>query len=264
MVSSDSTASPIHSVRTQAARVLLVGMLCLLALLGVSAKSYADIGVNVPCAHGGNFTASACVNGKSGETYFAGFDDFRNVALTAAGSISTNTRHTNQVMWVYTQPDEWQWVEVGIRKGYWLPCNCVDYIAYWADINSAGTEFRHTISSTISADASDHQYEIKRDGTNHNYWDVYYDYNLVGQSTNQGSSTAYEVQHGLETTEISTNTSSGLANHSPLEYMNASGVFVHDPYEQTWVDSKCSGTTLASNCLTGYGNGSDVWYSGKG
>ena len=46
--------------------------------------------------------------------------------------------------------------------------------------------------------------------------------------------------------------------------MDANGTFVHDPYAQTWVDSKCSGTTMASNCLTGYGNGSDVWYSGKG
>ena len=229
-----------------------------------SQDSYAGVGSGATCSHGMHKISTACVNGQNGETYFAGFDDFRNVSMTAASSNATNDRHTNQTMWVFTQADESQWIETGIRQGYWPPCNCTDYVAYWADFNSVGAEFRHTISSTISADGSDHQYEIKRDASNHNYWDVYYDYNFVGQSTNQGSSVAYEIQHGLETTEISTNTSSGLANHSPLEYMNASGVFVHDPYAQTWVDSKCSGTTLASSCLTGYGNGSDVWYSGKG
>lgn len=250
--------------RNFVSKMLFAGSLLAAPLVVAPGNAFAGVGPGTTCAHGGNSSATACVNGKNGEVYFAGFDDFRNVALTAAGASSSSAIHTNQEMWVYTHADESQWVEVGIRKGYWLPCNCVDYIAFWADFNSNGTEFRHTISSTISADNSDHQYEIKRDASNHNYWDVYYDYNLVGQSTNQGSSTAYEIQHGLETTEMSTNTSSGLANHSPLEYMNASGVFVHDPYEQTWVDSKCSGITMASICLTGYGNGSDVWYSGKG
>ena len=91
---------------------------------------------------------------------------------------------------------------------------------------------------------------------------MYLDFNLVGTSTNQGSSTGYEVQHGLETTAINANTASGNANHSPLEYENAAGAFVHDPYQKTWVDSPCSpNTATGNNCLTGYGNGPDVWRS---
>jgi hypothetical protein len=223
----------------------------------------ANVGQNQPCAHGGNYSATACVNGNNGEVYTGGFDDFRNVSLTATGASSSNPIHTNQEMWLYTHSNESQWVEMGLRQGYWIPCNCVKYVLFWADFNSAGQEFRHTISYP-SADNSVHEYEILRDGANQSYWDVYYDYNYIGQSTNQGSSTGYEVQHGLEVTEISGNTKSGLANHSPLEYRDTSGTFVHDPYQKTWVDSQCPGMTQGTTCLTGYGNGTDVWEAAKG
>jgi hypothetical protein len=93
---------------------------------------------------------------------------------------------------------------------------------------------------------------------------VYLDFNLVGTSTDQGSQTGYEVQHGLETTTVSTDSHSGLAEHSPLEYENAAGSFVHDPYEATWIDDACTPpTSTGAHCLTGYGNGSDVWNAAK-
>jgi hypothetical protein len=185
------------------------------------------------------------------------------VSLTASGASSSNPIHINQEMWFYTHSNESQWVEVGLRKGYWIPCSCVDYVRFWAAFDSAGNEHRHTIGFP-SADGSEHTYEVLRNAGNLSYWDVYLDYNNVGTSTNQGSSYGYEVQHGIEMTEITSNTASGLANHSPLEYMNLNGAFVHDPYEKTWVDSKCSGTSTGNNCITGYGNGSDVWPAAKG
>lgn len=199
----------------------------------------------------------------NGERYYAGVDNFTNVQLNADGASSTNGIHTNQEMWFYTHADESQWVETGIRQGYWIPCACVHYVQFWAEFDAVGNELRHTIALT-SANGSDHTYEIQRDSSNHNYWNVYLDYNLVGTATNQSSATGYEVQHGLETTELGPNTYSGLANHSPLEYENAAGTFVHDPYERTWIDDPCSPpTSSGAYCLTGYRDGPDVWYAGK-
>jgi hypothetical protein len=230
---------------------------------GLAAPTSAGVGAGQPCAHGGNFSATGCVNGRNGERYYAGFDDFRNVALTATGASASNLIHINQEMWFYTHATESQWVEMGLRQGYWIPCGCVRYVRFWADFDAAHNEYRHTIAYP-AADGTDHQYEVLRNSSNHNNWDVYVDYNFIGTSTNQGSATGYEVQHGLETTVINGNVHSGLANHSPLEYMNSAGAFVHDPYEATWVDSRCSGTTTGTYCLTGYGNGSDVWEAAKG
>lgn len=250
-------------MRTILRSIALLGAVLALVVGEMALPSAAGVGAGQTCAHGFHPSATACVNGRNGERYYGGFDDFRNVALTATGASSTNGIHINQEMWFYTHADESQWVETGLRQGYWLPCACVRYTRFWADFDAAGNEYRHTISYP-AADGSDHQYEVLRNSSNHNYWDVYIDYNRVGTSTNQGSSTGYEVQHGLETTEIDGNVHSGLANHSPLEYMNGAGAFVHDPYEANWVDSRCSGTTTGANCLTGYGNGSDVWEAAKG
>lgn len=243
---------------------LTIGLLiAAVVAVGGALPGYAGVGSGQPCAHGGNYGSSGCVNGKNGEVYYGGFDDFRNVSLTATGASSTNPIHVNQEMWFYTHSNESQFVEMGLRQGYWNPCGCVSYVLFWADWDSSLNEYRHTISYP-SADNSVHEYEVIRDASNHSYWNVYYDYNYIGQSTNQNSSAGYEVQHGLEVTAINSNTYSGLANHSPLEFMDGSGAFVHDSYEQTWVDSPCSGTTTGASCLTGYGNGSDVWEAAKG
>jgi hypothetical protein len=183
--------------------------------------------------------------------------------LHADGASATNAIHTNQEMWFYTAADEQQFVEIGVRQGYWIPCSCVDYVRFWATWN--GSEHRHTIGRPVNGNGSNHTYEIQRDSTNHTDWNVYFDFNLVGTSTTLTSDTGYEVQHGLETTALNANTSSGLANHSPLEYENAAGSFVHDPYEKTWIDSPCDPpTSMGNTCLTGYGNGSDVWQAAKG
>jgi hypothetical protein len=247
--------------RTTAGVIALIVMTMM--SVGVRPAS-AGVGANQPCAHGGNYGSTGCVNGDNGEHYFAGVDNFTNVQLGANGGSSTNPIHTNQEMWFYVTHDETQFVEIGVRLGYWIPCSCFEYVQFWATLDSAGNEHRHTIAVT-SGDGSDHTYEIQRASANHTDWNVYVDYNSVGTSTVLSSDTGYEVQHGLETTVLNGNTFSGLANHSPLEYENAAGTFVHDPYEHTWIDSPCSPPTSTGNaCLTGYGNGSDVWKAAKG
>jgi hypothetical protein len=245
------------------ARLIFAASALAAGLLMAASPAGAGVGPTATCAHGGNKSGTGCVNGRDGERYIGGFDDFRNISLTAAGASSGNPIHINQEMWFYTHSNESQFVEVGLRKGYWIPCSCVDYVRFWADFDSSGVEHRHTIGRP-SADGSEHTYEVLRNASNLQNWNVYLDYNNVGTSTNQNSAYGYEVQHGIEMTEITSNTASGLANHSPLEYMNLNGAFVHDPYEKTWVDSKCSGTSMGNTCITGYGNGSDVWQAAKG
>jgi len=231
---------------------------------GASVAS-ADVGPGASCAHGYYPVSVGCVNSQNNEVYYGGYDNFDNVGLVAAGASTSNpTPHTNQEMWFYTQPDDAQWVETGIRQGYWVPCACVTYATFWAEFDTSNNEYRHTISYS-SADGSNHSYEIQQDSSTPNYWDVYYDYNLVGTATYQLNDAGYEIMHGLETSEVDSNTSSDIANHSPLEYEDSSGAWVYDPYEQSWVDYPCSPpSSTGSNCLTGYGNGSDVWYAGKG
>src|SRR5580765_2778551 len=73
------------------------------ALLALTLAPLADAGVgpNATCAHGGNDSGTACVNGKNGERYLGGYDNFRNVSLTASGASSSNPIHINQEMWFY-------------------------------------------------------------------------------------------------------------------------------------------------------------------
>lgn len=78
------------------------------------------------------------------------------------------------------------------------------------------------------------------------------------------SSTGYEIENGLETTDIDTTTYWALANHSPLEYMNSARSWVHYPYERHWVDYPRSGTSTGNYCLTGDSVGYDVWKAAHG
>ncbi|RNL78534.1 hypothetical protein EFL95_05425 [Nocardioides marmorisolisilvae] len=231
--------------------------------LAVAPGAFA-VGSGTACTHGGNYGSVKCVNGQNNERFYGAFDDFVDVALEASGASSSNPVHTNQAMWLYTHSDGSQWVELGIRRGYWVPCSCVKYTRYWAEFTSSGAEMRHTLT-TPAAPNGEHTYEILRSTSDHTRWNVYVDYNLKGQATYQNSATGYEIENGLETTALNTTTSSGLANHSPLEYMNAAGAFVHYSYERHWRDQPCSGTSTGATCMTGYATGEyDVWKAAKG
>jgi hypothetical protein len=253
----------------RAARIATVGvatrmiLLVLLCFFTMTTQAVA-VGAGTSCAHGGNYASVKCVNGQSNERYYGAFDDFVDVPFKSTGASSENSVHVNQEMWLYTHRDHSQWVELGIRHGYWLPCKCVKYSRFWAEFTSSGAEMRHGLASPAPGKA-EHTYEILRDTSHHNYWNVYVDYNLKGQAKYQASATGYEIENGLETTALNSMTSSGLANHSPLEYMNSAGSFVHYSYERHWIDSSCSGEATKTNCLTGYNAGSkDVWKAAKG
>lgn len=183
------------------------------------------------------------MNGKYGETYIGGFDNFTDLTMNAP---TNGIDHINNELWLYTRSDEAQWVETGIRSGSWPGtggCQC-GYGRFWADINSSGTEFRHLIAFIGNGNGSNHTYEIIRDTANLYNWDVYVDYNFVGKSTDQHSSTAYEVQMGLEDSLLSPATYAAMFNHSPLMYMAPSGVFYTFSYMVIWEDHPCSSYPL--------------------
>lgn len=245
--------------------VSITGIFSVLALL----QSAWAVGSAHPCPHGGNASATACVENLGGAIYYGGYDNFSDNNMTTSYWAIQQGNHVNNEMWFYTHSNLSQWVEVGIRQGYWpgvggSTCNCA-YGRFWADFDSLGYEHRHAIAFTGPTGAN-HTYEIIRDSGNHNYWDVYVDYNFVGQSTDQYSAAGYTVQMGLEDSDVSPDTSAATFNHSPLEYMATNGAFYRFSSNnvQWWVDYGCGEPgAVQGYCLNGVGNGSDVWYDSK-
>jgi hypothetical protein len=135
-----------------------------MALLCVASPAYAGVGPGQPCAHGGNSTSSACLNGQNGDVYYGGRDNFNDNNMTTSASDIAFGHHANNEMWVYTRSDERQWVEVGIRQGYYptSPGSCLyggvyypcAYARFWADFDSSGIEYRHTITFTSPTGAN--------------------------------------------------------------------------------------------------------------
>lgn len=198
----------------------------------------AGVGPGQPCAYGANSESIACMNGQNGERYFGGYDNFTDLTMTVTAP-QNQTNHINNEMWLWTHIDESQWVEMGIRSGAW-PGNNAGYGRFWADYDVYGTEFRHLIAFVPNGNGSNHSYEIMRDTVNHNFWDIYLDYNYIGQSTNQNSSVAYEVAMGLEDSLVTPATYAALFNHSPLMAMNTSGTWYKFPYAVIWEDYPCA------------------------
>lgn len=242
---------------------VVVGLIC----FAVAMPADAGVGPGATCAHGGNPTSSASVNGQGNERYYGSFDNFDDNDMTSDLAAIAGGNHVNNETWLYTHSDESQWVEFGIRQGYFpgSPGSCSGYPCaygrFWADFDSSGNEYRHIVSFTTPTGAN-HTYEIARDASNHDYWDLYLDYNLVGQSTNQGSSTGYEIQVGLEDSLVTPDTSAATFNHSPLRYENTTGSWVDWPYLETWIDYGCN-LNPTGYCLNGDPNGTTIWLDNK-
>lgn len=99
--------------------VILLSAVLLFAL-SAAPHAQADIGTGkTHCAHGGNPSSTACENGKNGEAYHGGFDEFPDNAMTITQASYSLGNHVNNEMWVYTHSNESQWVEIGVRTGYW-------------------------------------------------------------------------------------------------------------------------------------------------
>ncbi len=242
---------------------LIVGISVAFAL-APAPMAMAGVGKGQTCAHGGNPSSTACVNGQNGETYLGGYDNFTDLSLQMDSNGVSGENHINQEMWFYTHSNESQWVETGIREGYWPghgSCQC-GYGRFWADFNSSGTEFRHLIQYVRDDKGSNHSYQVIRSSSNTDDWNVYLDYNLVGTSTVQGSSTGYEVQMGLEDSLVTPDSSSDLFNHSPLEYMGTNGAFYDFPYMERWEDYPCA-SNPTGYCLHEQTVGTDVFEASK-
>lgn len=217
----------------------------MLAALLLANRAEANVGSGqTACAHGGNPNSTACENGRNGEVYLGGYDAFNDNAMSITQASYSQGNHLNNELWVYTHSNESQWVEIGVRTGYWVTggdsCSC-GYGHFWADFNSSGEEFLHPIGGFVaSGNGTLNYYGVERDSSNHANWDVLYNFNQINISTVQGSSTAYEIQAGLEDTDVSPATSAANFTHSVLEYENTSGNIDDFSYQSTWVDDPCA------------------------
>lgn len=128
-----------------------------------------------------------------GQYYKGIFGSWRNNTTLRDDNDWSGRKHINAVMWAYTHTDNGQTVEMGIRNGYEDAIGRVAYYAYWGDHDRYNNYFRHPIAYT-TPNGTNHTYQISRNGTNPNFWDVYYDYNFINTSTNQNSSTIWKHQ----------------------------------------------------------------------
>jgi hypothetical protein len=124
--------------------VVLLGLIsaCALTVASsgiVSAQRYYSISIN-----------------SDGATNLTGaFGTWSNITMYL-GDYS-NGQHINSEMWFLTTPGGFtQYLEAGLRNGFdpTDPCVCVAYEAFWADWDSSGNEFRHTIQTRLRTAAA--------------------------------------------------------------------------------------------------------------
>lgn len=186
-----------------------------------------------------------------GQQYLGAFGTWQNSNMYLADY--SNGQFIASVLWLYVQPDSSQWVEVGLRNSYEADvCNCVAYSAFWADTDRDGAPlYVHTIANT-SPDGSSHNYEVQR-ASNPTYWNVYRDYNYVGQSTIMSGTLGYYHDTGGE---IYLTSSLGPQAHSNTfdmysESKNTSGNWYYWYSHVGLINNGC-GSYPQGYCLNGY------------
>lgn len=242
-------------------RVLFVPV-CTLGLFVVSLAPLvafaATADAAAACPHGGNPNSTGCyttsgLEGAEGQ--------WHNNNLYMSSADYSQGYHINDEMWLYTNSNLSQWVETGLRNGYdpTDPCQCTAYEAFWADFNNQGYEFRHTILNT-TPNGTNHVYEVLNQGGGSTHWNVYYDYNLVGTSTNQISSQAYVHQSGIEVGGPVDPSDHADTFNNYLQVYN--GGWKNWSSEGTWIDYPC-GANPQGYCLNGSSSILSEWSANK-
>ncbi len=226
-----------------ASGVALIGT----AIVGVPAAS-AD------CAHGGNPSATECLDGSHSDRYAGGYSEFDNIALNISAPY-VNTYHVNAEQWFYTRADLAQWVEFGLRNGVDVTGTNTGYTWFWADFDAAGNEHLHTFGNA-SIDLAHHTYTTER-ASSTNHWDVFLDANYIGMSTNQPTNNGwqgFQFQVGLEDNQNQptpvTHTSQG--DWTSLQTETTSGAWGPFGYHVDWVDYPCNQYGVTPNWPNGY------------
>ncbi len=216
------------------------------------------------CAHGNNVGSNACRNGAYSEVYTGAYASWTSKNMYLDQAHYNEGWHINQEMWFYTRTDENQWVELGERNGQAIggdPCGtCLAYEVFWADFDSVGAEHAHYIANT-TPDGVGHNYEIWGNGDK--TWNVYYDGNYAGMSTNQPSALGYEDEVGSEISCCAQPWShSDTFDFTSLLTRDQNGSWTSWPYVNTWIDAPCGGYPQGS-CLNGVAPNTSEWLNNK-
>jgi hypothetical protein len=134
------------------------------------------------CPHGGNYGDTACIGG-GGATYLGASAYWDNKSLSFKAP-AVNGDHINNHLWFYTSNGQ-SFIEMGLDYGgcivvpgiscYNWPSTCQPCSELmWDDHDPSDNQYDHYISSPPQ-DGSVNQYQIQRDSSNPQYWDIYYD-----------------------------------------------------------------------------------------
>jgi hypothetical protein len=235
------------------------------------------------CPHGGNVTASGCVNSRFGETYTGAYGTWNNNTMwldspgAQSGPHYDIGYHINWEMWLYTQPtsDVTLLVEFGLRDGKanWIPCGCRDYVIFWAEFDSQGMEHPHWLAST-GPTGQTHHYQISLDTTTFNKWVLLLDGNNQGSTQFQTSSLAYEIQTGLEVTRPPVGQLVGTWAHADtfdsqlMQSRDTAGNWTTWSYNTDWIDQPCAPhnglpASPAGSCFNGAASVPYDWQANK-
>lgn len=181
--------------------------------------------------------------------------------------------HLTNEMWLNTSST--QWVEEGLDQACdaFVPTGdtCSEeggvqaYLQFWADASSSGDFYFHLID-TLTPDGDNHVYEIW-DGSNggNNDYQVYLDYNQVGTSTVQNSSSGISLQAGME---LYSPPGVNSDEHSPdfdnyiQTYINSRGTWADVDFNPDTVHDLPSGdNNLAMNPCDEFPHGSCLYWS---
>lgn len=233
---------------------------------------------------GGNYADSACI-GDGSTTYLGASAYWDNVNLSFKPP-AVNGDHINNHLWFYTATDYSTLVEMGLDYGGCItvggqpygntscfnwPSTCQPcYEVMWDDHDRYLNEYDHYISGPPQ-NASVHEYDIQQNGSNSQYWDIYYDGVYEGTSTVTGSSAGYEAQVGLEVANDPALSHSIAPFHaatfhnSTMETESTNGIWYSWSYLNYWRDRPCRLGYLPPECTNGSTNKSAIptWYTNK-